>query len=127
MHHYMGSLTDVEHNLCQQLAAKVAPDNTMWCGRTKTLLHHALPIVFEYAALTQTPLSKATLLERLQLPCLLRLLCSSQISESSKAQLRLYLNDLPGFNNGALVQAALQHGYITMMLETIESDDLAST
>ena len=127
MRHYTGLLADVEHNLCQQLDAKLAPDNTMWYGRTKILLHHALPIVFEYAVLTQTPLTKATLLERLQLPCLLRLLRSSQISESSKALLRLYLKDLPGFNNGVFVQAAWQHGYITMMLETIESDDLAST
>lgn len=126
MRHYTGLLTDVEHDLCQQLDARLASDSTMWSGRTKALLHHALPIVFEHAVLTHTPLTKATLLERLQLPWLLRLLRSSQISDHSKTQLQLYLNRLPGFINGASVQAHLQHGYTAMVLDAIESDDSSS-
>lgn len=125
MTHYTGSLSEIEAEIGQQLQARSCEG--MWTGRAERFLHHALPALFELSVRTNTPLTHARLMEGLAFKTIVRLSQSPRISQPSKALLRAYLANLPGYTHGGHVQAECMHGYISMMFDSAILENPSAT
>lgn len=120
MHHYSGTLWELE----QEFMSKLQRDNDgVWFGRAQALLHQALPAIFESSVLTNTPLTNESLVNRLSYRALLRLSSSRSISEPSQQCLRTYFANLPGHSLGLHQQAENIHGYVLMLLSTVRQTE----